>query len=112
MDISLDTFDCWDSEYQPWNSANIGPKVDIVGTWEKIARRHGLLFGIGFHNTPPRTWGQFMTVRYTGDKNGPEQGVSYDALQTISDGKGKWWEGLDPDGFADAIWAPVTLTMT
>ena len=23
-------------------------------------------------------------------------GVPYDALQTILDGKGKWWEGLDP----------------
>ena len=47
-------------------------------------------------NTPGRTWGQFMPVRYTSDKNGPKQGVPYDALQTILDGKGKWWEGMDP----------------
>ena len=25
-----------------------------------------------------------------------KQGVPYDALQTILDGKGKWWEGMDP----------------
>ena len=37
-----------------------------------------------------------MTVRYTSDKTGPMKGVPYDALQTIWDGKGKWWEGLDP----------------
>jgi alpha-L-fucosidase len=96
MGVHHDNFDCWNSAYQPWNSVNVGPKVDIIGTWEKTARQHGLRFGIGFHNTPPRTWGQFMTVRYTCDKNGPKQGVPYDALQTIKDGKGKWWEGMDP----------------
>jgi alpha-L-fucosidase len=96
MGVHHDNFDCWDSKYQPWNSVRVGPKVDIVGTWEKIARKHGLHFGIGFHNTPPRTWGQFMPVRYTSDKKGAKQGVPYDALQTILDGKGKWWEGMDP----------------
>lgn len=96
MGVHHDNFDCWNSTYQPWNSVKVGPKQDIVGTWEKIARQHGLRFGIGFHNTPGRTWGQFMTVRYTSDKTGPKQGVPYDALQTIRDGKGKWWEGMDP----------------
>ena len=96
MGVHHDNFDCWDSKYQPWNSLKVGPKVDIVGTWEKIARKHGLRFGIGFHNTPARTWGQFMPVRYTSDKTGEKQGVPYDALQTIADGKGKWWEGMDP----------------
>ena len=37
-----------------------------------------------------------MPVRYTGDKTGAMKGVPYDALQTILDGKGKWWEGMDP----------------
>jgi alpha-L-fucosidase len=96
MGVHHDNFDCWNSTYQPWNSVSVGPKQDIVGTWEKVARQRGLRFGIGFHNSPPRTWGQFMTVRYTSDKTGPMKGVSYDALQTIRDGKGKWWEGLDP----------------
>jgi len=96
MGVHHDNFDCWNSTYQPWNSVNVGPKQDIVGTWEKVARQHGLRFGIGFHNTPARTWGQFMTVRYTSDKSGPKQGIPYDALQTILDGKGKWWNGMDP----------------
>jgi alpha-L-fucosidase len=96
MGVHHDNFDCWNSAYQPWNSVRVGPKVDIVGTWEKTARRHGLHFGIGFHNSPPRTWGQFMPVRYTSDTSGPMKGVPYDALQTVSDGKGKWWEGMDP----------------
>jgi alpha-L-fucosidase len=96
MGVHHDNFDCWNSAYQPWNSVNVGPRHDIVGTWEKEARKRGLRFGIGFHNSPPRTWGQFMTVRYTSDKTGPMKGVPYDALLTIRDGKGKWWEGLDP----------------
>ena len=96
MGVHHDNFDCWDSAYQPWNSVRVGPKVDIVGVWEKVARKHGLRFGIGFHNTPARTWGQFMPVRYASDKSGPKQGVPYDALLTIRDGKGQWWEGMDP----------------
>ncbi|HEY5212308.1 MAG TPA: alpha-L-fucosidase, partial [Acidobacteriaceae bacterium] len=75
MGCHHDNFDCFDSQYQPWNSVRVGPKVDIVGTWEKIARRRGMRFGIGFHDTPPRTWGQFMPVRYTSDKTGPMKGV-------------------------------------
>ena len=96
MGCHHDNFDCYDSKYQPWNSVRVGPNVDIVGTWEKTARAHGLRFGIGFHDSPARTWGQFMPVRYTSDTTGPMKGVPYDALQTILDGKGKWWEGMDP----------------
>jgi alpha-L-fucosidase len=96
MGVHHDNFDCWDSTYQPWNSVRVGPRVDIVGAWEKVARAHGLRFGIGFHHTPARTWGQFMPVRYRSDRSGPRAGVPYDALQTILDGQGTWWEGMDP----------------
>jgi alpha-L-fucosidase len=96
MGCHHDNFDCYDSQYQPWNSVLVGPKADIVGTWEKAARRRGLRFGIGFHDSPARTWGQFMPVRYASDKAGPMKGVPYDALQTILDGNGKWWQGMDP----------------
>ena len=96
MGCHHDNFDCYDSKYQPWNSVRIGPKIDIVGTWEKEARKRGMRFGIGFHNSPARTWGQFMPVRYTSDKTGQMKGVPYDALQTVANGKGKWWEGMDP----------------
>ena len=98
-----DNFDCWDSKYQPWNAVNIGPHQDIVGIWAKVARKHGMPFGIGFHNTPARTWGQFMPVRYTSDKKGDMAGVPYDAMLTKADGykpnadgTDKWWKGMDP----------------
>jgi alpha-L-fucosidase len=86
-----DNFDNFDSTYQPWNTVKVGVKKDIVGTWEPIARQKGLRFGIGFHNTPARTWGQWMPIRYTNGAKGP-----FDALLTTADGKGKWWEGMNP----------------
>lgn len=28
-----DNFDNWNSKYQPWNSVNVGPHMDIIGRW-------------------------------------------------------------------------------
>jgi len=91
-----DNFDCWNSKHQPWNCVNVGPKRDIVGTWARVARSNGLRFGVSYHGTPHRTWDEFLPVRYQSDTSGPLAGVPYDGLQTIADGKGKWWEGMDP----------------
>ncbi|MGA2050474.1 MAG: alpha-L-fucosidase [Terracidiphilus sp.] len=91
-----DNFDCWNSKHQVWNAVNVGPKRDIVGTWAKVARANGLRFGVSYHGTPHRTWDEFLPVRYKSDTTGPLAGVPYDGMQTIADGKGKWWEGLDP----------------
>jgi alpha-L-fucosidase len=91
-----DNFDCWNSRHQPWNCVNIGPKHDVVGTWEKAARSNGLRFGVSYHGTPHRVWDEFLPVRYKSDNTGPLVGVPYDGMQTIADGKGKWWEGMDP----------------
>jgi hypothetical protein len=46
--------------------------------------------GIAFEGT------EFLPVRYKSDTTGPFAGVPYDGMQTIGDGKGKWWEGMDP----------------
>ena len=86
-----DNFACYDTDYQPWNAVSVGVKQDLVATWAPLARKAGLRFGVGFHNTPARTWGQWMPIRYTHDAKGP-----YDALMTVLDGKGKWWDGMDP----------------
>lgn len=91
-----DNFDCWSSKYQPWNCVNIGPKRDVVGTWAKAARSYGLRFGVSYHGTPHRVWDEFLPVRYKSDQTGPLAGVPYDGMQTRADGKGKWWNGLDP----------------
>ena len=88
-----DNFDLWDSQYQPWNSKNIGPHQDILEGWGKAARKYGLKYGISFHADHAWTWYE-PSQRY--DLNGDKMGVSYDGKMTKADGKGKWWEGLDP----------------
>ena len=88
-----DNFDLWDSKYQPWNSMRIGPKRDILGEWASAARKAGLPFGISFH--ADHAWLFYETSRRY-DRSGDKMGKTYDGRLTKEDGKGKWWEGLDP----------------
>ena len=89
-----DNFDAYDSKYHAWNSVNVGPKRDIVGTWAEVARKAGLRFGVSNHSA--HAWHWFQTA-YGYDGDGPLAGVRYDAaVLTKADGRGKWWEGLDP----------------
>ena len=70
------------------------PQKDIVGTWAKLARKNNLRFGVTNHSA--HSWHWFQTA-YDYDPEGPEAGKRYDAYTlTKEDGKGKWWEGLDP----------------
>jgi alpha-L-fucosidase len=88
-----DNFDNFDSTYQPWNSVNVGPKKSIVGGWEKAARAAGLKFAISSHGD--RAWSWYQNAQLA-DPSGPLAGVRYDGLLTKAQGKGTWWEGLDP----------------
>jgi alpha-L-fucosidase len=88
-----DNFDLYDSKYQPWNSVKIGPMKDIVGDVAKAAKAHGLRLGVTVHAA--HAWTFYETAQGA-DKKGPLAGVPYDGKLTLADGKGKWWEGLDP----------------
>ena len=89
-----DNFDNYASTYHAWNSTRIGPKRDIVGTWARTARAHGLRFGVSNHSGHAWHW---LQTAYGYDPEGPKQGVRYDAYTvTKADGRGKWWDGLDP----------------
>ena len=77
-----DNFDNWDSKYQPWNSVNAGPHKDLIGGWAKAARKNGLRFGVSVHAAHTWTWYE------------PSQ--DYDGKLTKEEGKGLWWDGLDP----------------
>jgi alpha-L-fucosidase len=77
-----DNLDLWDSKYQPWNSVAVGPKKDLIDGWAKAARANGLKFGVSVHAAHAWTW--------------YEPAQDYDGKLTKADGKGQWWEGLDP----------------
>lgn len=87
-----DNFDLYDSRYQQWNSINLGPQKDIVGGWEKAARKYGLRFGVSVHASHAWVW--YETAKGH-DTKGPFAGVPYDGWLTKEDGKGTWWEGYD-----------------
>jgi len=88
-----DNLDLWNSKYQPWNSVNVGPKKDLIGGWAKAAKKQGLPFGVSVHAAHAWTW--FETAQGS-DKSGPLAGVPYDGKLTKTDGKGAWWQGMDP----------------
>ncbi len=77
-----DNFDLWDSKYQPWNSVDMGPKRNIVGEWAAACEKYGLPLGVSIHASHTWTW--------------MEGAQDFDGKLTKEDGKGKWWEGYDP----------------
>ncbi|SHM73629.1 alpha-L-fucosidase [Mucilaginibacter sp. OK098] len=89
-----DNFDLYDSKYQKhWNSIRIGPKKDLIGGWAQAARNNGLPFGVSVHASHAWRW---YEVAQRSDKTGAYAGIPYDGKLTAADGKGKWWDGLDP----------------
>jgi alpha-L-fucosidase len=89
-----DNFDCYNSRYTPWNSVRVGPKKDIVGTYGKLAKERGLRFAVSNHGSHAWNW---LQTAYNYDPEGPLAGIRYDAYTlTKADGRGKWWDGLDP----------------
>ena len=78
--------------YADWGA--VGPKRDIVGIWEKKVRARNLRFGVSNHGAHAWHWWQ---TAYGYDAEGPLKGRRYDASRlTEADGKGQWWQGLDP----------------
>jgi alpha-L-fucosidase len=89
-----DNLDAYNSRYHAWNTMRVGPKKDLIGGWEKAARARGLRFGVSNHGA--HAWHWFQPA-YGYDPEGPHAGQRYDACHlTKADGKGRWWEGLDP----------------
>lgn len=73
-----DGFSMWDSEVNPWNAAEMGPKRDIVGEIARAIRKQGMHFIATFHHAWNNLW-----------KPGPGQSVSHN-----DDWKPGQWVGL------------------
>ncbi|WP_205514453.1 alpha-L-fucosidase [Longitalea arenae] len=91
--VHHDNYDLWNSRYHPWNSVQVGPKKDFLARWKKELNKHNMRFGVAFHHE--YTWWWYQTA-FGSDSAGPKAGVPYDGNLTLADGKGKWWQGLDP----------------
>ena len=104
-----DNLDCYDSAHHAWNSVRVGPHKDIVGTWAKVARGHGLRFGVSNHSA--HSWHWFQTA-YGHDLEGPLAGVPYDGFTKAEQGQGKWWDGLDPQRLYNGEMIPLPASIT
>ena len=70
-----DNFFLWNSKLHKWNAVNMGPHRDVVGEWQRAAKKQGLRFGVSEHLGASFTWFQDS---HKADTNGPFAGVSYD----------------------------------
>ncbi len=101
-----DNFDAWDSRHNPWNAKSIGPHRDVVGDWAEAARHHGLRFGVTVHQA--RNWWWLQTA-HAADTSGPLAGVPYDGDLTTAEGKGQWWQGINPQQMYAPKHPPMAL---
>jgi alpha-L-fucosidase len=74
--VHHDNFDIYDSSpLHRWNTAQMGPKRDILAEWKKAAGKHGLRFGASSHlDRAP----SFLEGSHGSDHEGPLKGVPYD----------------------------------
>lgn len=86
-----DNFDNWNSQYNPWNEMNFGPKRDTMLEWSNAVRTLGMHFGVAFHHE--YSW-WFYQPAYLSDTSGPYAGVPYDAV-TATNSTGQWWTNYD-----------------
>jgi alpha-L-fucosidase len=73
--VHHDNFDNWNSRYNRWNAAKMGPKKDIVRLWHEAAARRWLPFGLTEHLGATFSW---FSLNKGCDKTGPYAGVPYD----------------------------------
>jgi alpha-L-fucosidase len=100
MGVHHDNFDLWNSTYHKWNAVQMGPRRDIVGQWQKAAKKNGLYFGVSEHLGASNTWFQ---TSHGADSQGPMAKVPYDGADPKyqdlyhpendenKDGKLKWY---------------------
>jgi alpha-L-fucosidase len=101
MGVHHDNFDLWNSTYHPWNAVKAGPHRDVVGDWQKAARKQGLRFGVSEHLGASFTW--FQTSRGS-DTTGPFAGKPYDGADPKNEALYHWaaapgdtaWYSVDP----------------
>jgi alpha-L-fucosidase len=74
-----DNFFLWNSKLHRWNAVEMGPHRDVVGEWQKAAKKNGLPFGVSEHLGASFTWFQDS---HRSDRTGPLAGVPYDGANS------------------------------
>jgi alpha-L-fucosidase len=74
-----DNFFLWNSKLHRWNAVQMGPHRDVVGEWQKAAKKNGLPFGVSEHLGASFTWFQDA---HRSDRTGPLAGAPYDGASS------------------------------
>jgi alpha-L-fucosidase len=77
MGVHHDNFDLWNSTHHRWNAVKMGPRRDVVGDWQKAAKKLGLRFGVSEHLGASFTWFQDS---HKADRSGPLVDIPYDGI--------------------------------
>ena len=90
-----DGYAMWDSKITPWNAANSGPEVDILGTLSKSIKKRGMKLITTFHhakvgryddtnpNVKKHRWHYYGRERYM-QREAPERvGADSEDLQKL-----------------------------
>ncbi|MDE3183923.1 MAG: alpha-L-fucosidase [Bacteroidota bacterium] len=80
MGTHHDDFFLWNSKIHKWNAVNYGPHKDVVGIWQKAAKKEGLRFGVSEHLGASFTWFQ---PSHGADTTGPYKGIPYDGANPM-----------------------------
>jgi len=88
-----DNYDLFNSSVHGWNTVNVGPKRDILGEFAEAARKHHLKWAATVHTARAQN---YFEPSFGSDSDGSKINVPYDGNLKKEDGKGTWWEELDP----------------
>ncbi|MGH1560995.1 alpha-L-fucosidase [Caulobacter segnis] len=108
-----DNLDLYDSRHHAWNTTRVGPRRDIVGTWAKVARAHGLKFAVSNHSAHAWHWWQ-TAYGYDAEGSCAGRGQRYDAFNPhhALQAKGRWWRPWTRSGdlccTAAEVWSSPT----
>ena len=104
-----DNFDMYDSDLNPWNSVDMGPKRDVLGEWKAAAKKYDVKFGISTHlYWSPGWWRPARKYQKEGTLEWKLFNMDYDTKEFASqDSWNKHWytrcweiiEKYDPDMF-------------
>ncbi len=81
-----DGFSLWDSEVNPWNSVDMGPRINVVREMEQETRRRGLKFMATFHHGFHQIFYPKDASRYDGIE-AEDYVFKYDSVEVPQDEK-------------------------
>lgn len=99
-----DGFSLWDSQVNPWNSVDMGPRINVVDSIAKEVKKRGLKFMTTFHHGVNHTFFPRKKGGYDSPLLEESSKYEYDNVEVPSDPKYRKLYGLMPYAEANQYW--------